>query len=641
MAIDDLYTFPIKTFFKQKINENNPELNSNAKGYDSIVLTPVSIAFQQVMDNINVLKRDMSIKNYPIMQEDDMDLLSANFFVSRNDGSKPYGIARIYLIERVPVEISASVRLTSGSYTYAPISIYTIPYESVNFDSIVAKHYVDVSFQALAAGTANSLNSGDAVEISGIPKSTSAEVISTFTAGSDPDTNVDLYNRVRASISNNELVTATAIKKILKENFPSIDYLSVQGYGDDGMDRDIVKVVLPTQKVIRLSHCKKTNLPLDADGDVQWTDGSGNVISNPIGGHVGAIYDITGIDFNDIQVTWDGRNFRSVSAQEGFVVRLVDDNGVDTGDYVVTRIETEQPSPLESAQKMLRLDRVLQDTSNTSYAYQLIGSVVSNSFHTGGKIDVLVDGTTNEELQVFTLGSAADPNDDVIEIPLVDYVPTNPDPGNDNPWFENNTPFAEPVLNVLEVAQVAYDDATLVEKVLVPFTDFTIVRAAYRQKFTSQENDVLRITAVDSSGGNPYFNKRLRITYLTNKTLPLMQQFVDAEENKTLDILIKPATYVILNVKVSYTGDLPLADAKRLIHDYILQTGFGDAITASEINEILFMSNATYVKHPIYLEGLRQKPNGEVESLLSSDRIEVKSYETFYPAVELSITNES
>jgi len=78
-----------------------------------------------------------------------------------------------------------------------------------------------------------------------------------------------------------------------------------------------------------------------------------------------------------------------------------------------------------------------------------------------------------------------------------------------------------------------------------------------------------------------------------------------------------------------------------LITDYISQTGFGDAITASEINEILFMANASYVKHPIFLEGLRQKPSGEVEKLISSDKIEVESYETFYPAVELSITNES
>ena len=104
--------------------------------------------------------------------------------------------------------------------------------------------------------------------------------------------------------------------------------------------------------------------------------------------------------------------------------------------------------------------------------------------------------------------------------------------------------------------------------------------------------------------------------------------------------LIKAPSYVLLDVTVKFLGDLTVELAKELITSYIVDSSFNATISSSEINDLLFMSGATYVQHPIYLEALRLKPNGDYEKLVSSDKLTLDKHETFYPVKGLNIVHE-
>jgi len=484
MALDE-FNFPVKPYLQQLMREQYPDINSQpGSAFHDLILVPVAAMFQNAFDRINIMKQSVALTNYSVMTQEEMDRRASNFFIERRTGVQSYGTVRIYVTTKKVLTITDTTYFyNEQSLRWTAITPKTYSIENMTFDPTRAEYFIDVPVQAEVPGEEYTLTIGDELSVTGIQASL-VVAINNFVTGVAADTNTDLFNRIQDAITNNELVKPSAIKKILQEQFATIRNLAVIGYGDAGMQRDVINVSLPLEDMFGTSECYRVNLPLDADGNVNWYDNNGQPVLAPIGGWAGAIWDASGKDFNDLPVTWDGQNYTHVSVQPGFIVRFFDNGSLsdpDAGDYYVYKVEEVSVVAGGAPVKVIRLSTPLSQTSlSSTYKYKLLGNVGMNSFHVGGKVDIVVDDTSTEELDVVVSNAPEiDPaGSNVIEIPLVDYQVYN----NNSPIFDDNITFVQPVLSILRVAQVSYGASTNELKVLVPFRDYTVVSAVYRSK---------------------------------------------------------------------------------------------------------------------------------------------------------------
>jgi hypothetical protein len=394
------------------------------------------------------------------------------------------------------------------------------------------------------------------------------------------------------------------------------------------------------------------NLPLNEEGEVQWVDDAGDPIFSPVGGYVGAVVDLTGVDFNNVVVSSAPDTSIRISVQPGFRVRMYEgySGDPDAGDYTVRRVEEVPIVPNGGSVKVLRLDRPFGDPQISTwdpmndfdkYSYTVFGGASVKAFHVGGKIDVYLDSTADEEDTVI-INALPESSPGVAEIPVVDTNPTNP--STNLPLFENSEPFRLPVLNILKIEQVDPEDDSKVERELVPDANFVYVSSEFRGKFTRAENDLLVIKGFESDGTTPAFTgRRLKIYYTTNQDIPLVQAWVDDPDRKDLgkDILVKSKKAPVLDVELSYSGPLEVSEVQEIISTYIQQKGFGGTVSAHEVSTLLGVFGVTDVDHPITLRLRRDLGNGRTEFLVSEDSLTAENNEVFYPETSLSVTKLS
>jgi hypothetical protein len=319
----------------------------------------------------------------------------------------------------------------------------------------------------------------------------------------------------------------------------------------------------------------------------------------------------------------------------------------DPGDYSVTRVESVPLEPNGAAVKILRLDRAFTDPQISSwnpvtdldkYSYSILGSVTTKHFHVGGKVDAYVDSVADEEDNV-TISVLPETAPGIVEISITNINPVNPSTGN--PMFEDGKSFRLPVVGILKVEQLDFENENMVERELVPGLNYMYITAESRGRFTTADNDVLIIKGFESDGITPAFTgRRIRITYLTNPDIPLIQSYVDDPlyRDITKDILIKAKKVAIMDVEFGFEGTMSQDDAIAIVGEYVKSKGFGGTVTAHDIDTLMSVYGASKVYHPIQMRLRRDLGNGTMESESSQDELTSKEVEVFYPESPLSIT---
>ena len=651
----DRYALPVAPFLRQILKERYPQFpTGQGSAFGDVLVLPASFIFQQFRDELNVLKRNMSLLNYQTMLEEEMDRLAANYFVERREGERAFGTVRVFFDEVQPVTIDQSaVFFDDDNHRYNPISSITLTAEELQLNEVpdTGEYYADVPVVAQDVGEQYSAAVEQVNQFANVQGAIRCLNLLAFSTAKADDTNTDVVIAIKESITNNDMVKARAISKILRENFTSIRSIQVVGAGDPDMTRDVVDAVVSLQEMIPFSYAQKYNLPLDENGDVNWFDEFGNVVVSPIGGTVGAVRDLTGIDYNAMNVTLDGQVDQIISVQPNFRIRMFQADGVpndpDEGDYFVTRVEEAPVEPNGVPVKLVRLDKPFRDPNlgtfdpvadAEKYSYTILGPVSTNRFHVGGKIDVYVDSSANiEESVIVSALSETTPGSGIAEVPIVEDVPADETTGL--PIFEDNKGFFFPFMGILKVEQVAGDNADAVERTLVAGAQYVVIDAAFRRRFTTQSNSVIRIFGNDENGNPLFVGKRIKITYLSNRDIPLMQAFVDSSdiETKNADIEIYPPEQVLIDVDLKYSGDLDEDVVKDVLDRYIISKGVGAAISVQEISVILGVVGITDIQHPVRLTSTRDTGTGQIETTTSEDRIELEQYQTFFPVDDLSV----
>jgi hypothetical protein len=651
----DRFALPVAPFLRQLLKERYPQFPAGqGSAFGDVLVLPASFILQQFRDELNVLKRNMSILNYQTMLEEEMDRLAANFFAERRDGERAFGTVRVFYDEVQPVNIDqGAVFFDDDNHRYNPISSITLTAEELQLNEIpdTGEFYVDVPVVAQAVGEQFSADVEQVNQFANIQGAVRCTNLLAFSTAKAADTNTDMVITIKDSITNNDLVKAQAIRKVLRENFTSVRSVQVVGAGDAAMSRDVVDSVVSIQEMIPFSYAQKYNLPLDENGEVNWYDEFGNVVVSPIGGVVAAVRDLTGIDYNAMNVTLDGQVQQIISVQPNYRVRMFQAEGVpndpDEGDYFVTRVEEAPVEPNGVPVKIMRLDRPFRDpdlssfdpdTDSEKYTYTILGPVSTSRFHVGGKIDVYVDSSANiEESVIISSLSETSPGSGIAEVPIVEDVPV--DEVTTLPLFEDNKAFFLPFMGIIKIEQIAGDNAVAVERTLVAGAQYVVIDAEFRRQFTTADSSVIRIFGNDENGNPLFIGKRIKITYLTNRDLPLMQEFVDSSEieTKNADIAIYPPEQVLLDISLKYRGDLDVDVVRDVLERYIQSKSVGGSVSVQEIAVVLGVVGITDIEHPILLTATRDTGTGQLDISTSEDRIELETYQSFFPVDDLSV----
>ena len=455
--------------------------------------------------------------------------------------------------------------------------------------------------------------------------------------------------KIKEGITNRDLVKELAISTAIRDAFDSVRAVQVVGYGDETMTRDVIEAVVSIDDILRYSFCQKINLPLDENGEVNWFDRDGNPVISPLGGYVGAVADMTGIDFYSVPLSSDRNTTTRVSVQPGFRVRLYPgyDQDPDQGDYDVTRVESVPVEINGDLVQVLRLDQAFSDPQISSwdpvsdmdkYSYSIMGAVTTKAFHVGGKIDAYVDSTADEQDSVL-INVLPEVAPGVSEIEVTDINPINPSTAL--PLFENGQAFRLPTLSILKIEQIDFEDENVVERDLIPEVHWVYVTAESRGRFTRADNDVIIIKGFEEDGTTPAFtNRRIKIYYVTNPDIQLIQDWVSnrARYDVSKDILIKPKNIAVLDVELSYEGDVALSVITEVVEQYIFSKGFAGTVSADDITTLLRVYGVEKVYHPIQLRLRRDLGNGLFETEASEDSLSANATEVFFPMDPLSIT---
>jgi hypothetical protein len=653
MADPNRNSIPIVDFVIQLLREKHPnmDLSRGSANYQQLVL-PVATILQPFRDRSNTVKRNQSMLNYQLMDDDEMDRKAANFFVERGLGGRAFGSQRVFFSEVQSVFIDESALfLDDEDRRWRPVVPVTLSAAEMGANVVTetGEYFVDVSVVSEVDGEEYRAEEGQVNRVVNVAGAVRTTNLSDYFSGNDPQTNTELFITIAQAITNRDLVKADAIITAIKANFTTVRDVIPIGMGDSEMTRDVVEAIISIDQVLRYSFARKINLPLDENGEVKWTDDDGNPIISPLGGYVAAVEDLTGVDFNNVIISTAPDTSIRISVQPGFRVRMYEGYGgdPDAGDYSVTRVEEVPIIPGGPDVKVLRLDRPFgdpqiaswdPDTDFDKYSYTIFGGASARAFHIGGKIDAYIDSTADEEDYVIvnTLPEIAP---GVSEIPVTDVNPINP--STNLPLFENNKAFRLPVINIVRLEQVDSEDDLKVERDLVPDANWTFVLAEARGKFTLTEDDLLIIKGFEEDGTTAAFTgRRIKIYFTTNQDIPLIQDWVDLPNNKDLgkDLLIIPKKSAVVDTEFSFSGPLELAEVQDIVSQYIRSKGFAGTVSVHEIDALLAVFGVTDVTHPMDLRLRRDVGNGTMEFGRSQDSLTANDNEVFSPASPLSIT---
>jgi hypothetical protein len=189
----------------------------------------------------------------PTAQADAVTAILSNFFISPLSGTKAVG----YAIGHSSRQVDIFVPITN-LFTWAPgitflvdsAQTYFIPAASlvpiVDSTNVVTDYEFRIPLVATQTGTSYNVGPGQFASFAPFsPYVTYVEIVDTFSGGAGQETVPEVLARAPTAISVRNLINQRSIVATLNDNFDGINTLTVVGYGDPEMQRDLVPGVAP------------------------------------------------------------------------------------------------------------------------------------------------------------------------------------------------------------------------------------------------------------------------------------------------------------------------------------------------------------------------------------------------------------
>lgn len=232
-----------KQVVKDIINTNDPNLDTGeGSGLNDILIKPLSTVLGYYENTLGDLQNSMTISDPTLMSDDEMDALASNYLLTRREGNKATGYAKIAFKRATTFTLSANTAMTTteGKVFYTTQQ-YSIGSSQMTLN-VEAGNYNTGAIPVIAEDEGDDYTIGPD-ELNGITNATFDYVKvwnpAAFTKGVEKETNQELYDRIVDNYTNEAALSETSYTKILGKHY-TFKKISIKGYDDSEMHRDIV-----------------------------------------------------------------------------------------------------------------------------------------------------------------------------------------------------------------------------------------------------------------------------------------------------------------------------------------------------------------------------------------------------------------
>ena len=206
-----------------------------------LLVKPLRLILEPLKAEINLLRKRQSLAHVDELTIQDAEDLAANFFVTRKKGSRARGTVRIMMSTPSFISITDRIRFsTADGLFFYPLKQEFISVETASMQRIGSLFYVDIGVIAEAEGDEYNIAPGLISVVEGIPNFVSCTNPYSFEMGTTSESKQDLIQRVEQSLTERSLTSRKGIKARLNDEFDSIVAMSITGYGDPEMQRDVL-----------------------------------------------------------------------------------------------------------------------------------------------------------------------------------------------------------------------------------------------------------------------------------------------------------------------------------------------------------------------------------------------------------------
>ena len=238
----DLFDTDVEQFLRDRLQQEYPDLSvADGDAIVDLLMRPDQVILESLKRETQIIRRGQSVRNSSTMRLEDAEGLAANFFVSRNTGSRTIGTVRLYYSQPTFVSVLSTVSFSTAS----GLRFFALRPQFFSADVLLLQksgtmYYVDVQVIAEEAGDNYNIEVGKIAVVSGLPSVAKVTNIYPFSGGSSEETATQLLLRTSRSLTERSLNTGRGIAARLYRNFPSLRNIEVVGMGDPEMQRDII-----------------------------------------------------------------------------------------------------------------------------------------------------------------------------------------------------------------------------------------------------------------------------------------------------------------------------------------------------------------------------------------------------------------
>ena len=238
----DMFDTDLDEYILSVLREEYPSLElQEGDAIVDLLVKPLRLILQPVKLELELLKKRQSVTYASDMTLEDAEDLASNFFVTRQRGARSRGTVRILLSSPTFLSITDQVRFsTSDGLRFYPIRQQYINAETTALQQIGTLYYVDIGVIAEQEGDEYNIDPNTISVVEGIPNFVSATNPFSFEQGTASETKEQLLARTEQSLTERSLTSRRGITARLRSDYPDLRSVSVVGFGDPEMERDVI-----------------------------------------------------------------------------------------------------------------------------------------------------------------------------------------------------------------------------------------------------------------------------------------------------------------------------------------------------------------------------------------------------------------
>ena len=239
----DPFSGDVATFIRERLRITFPDMAlTEADETEDLIVRPMQVLIEPIIQEIKLAQFRSRLDNYPQLSDVEVDVQMGNFFESRQRGGLASGSVRIYFNAPQTISISVvHVATTSTGLQYLPARPQQITAQQMALNIEGAEYYFDVDYVAQRRGVEFNVNENSIRSVANMPGAVRVRNLRKFRGGVARETSTEFVSRVEQGRHDGSLSTEPGALSRLQRSFPEIQKMSVIGFGDVEMNRDVLR----------------------------------------------------------------------------------------------------------------------------------------------------------------------------------------------------------------------------------------------------------------------------------------------------------------------------------------------------------------------------------------------------------------